>query len=45
MAENSCDGTQNLTPQTTTLTVKKSFSYATPAYSLVVIRIKGSRNK
>jgi alpha-L-arabinofuranosidase len=43
MAENSCDGTQNIMPQTTTLAVKKSFTYTAPAYSLVVIRLNGSR--
>jgi len=43
MAENSCDGTQNVMPQTTTLAVKKSFAYTAPAYSLVVIRIKGNK--
>ena len=43
MAENSCDGAQNIMPQSTTLAVKKSFTYTAPAYSLVVVRIKGSR--
>jgi alpha-L-arabinofuranosidase len=43
MAENSCDGAQNIMPQSATLTVKKSFTYTAPAWSLVVIRIKGSK--
>ena len=38
-AENSFEGTQNITPQTSNLTVNKSFTYQVPASSLTVIRI------
>ncbi|OQP54525.1 alpha-N-arabinofuranosidase [Niastella yeongjuensis] len=38
-AENSCAGSQNIQPQTSKLTVNKSFTYQAPANSLTVIRI------
>lgn len=38
-AENSFEGTQNITPQTAALTVRKSFTYQVAASSLTVIRI------
>lgn len=37
--ENNFEGTQNITPQTSNLTVNKSFTYQAPASSLTVIRI------
>jgi alpha-L-arabinofuranosidase len=39
MAENSCDGAQNITPQTSNITVSKTFTYQAPANSMTVIRI------
>ncbi|MFL5746496.1 MAG: alpha-L-arabinofuranosidase C-terminal domain-containing protein, partial [Niastella sp.] len=38
-AENSFENTQNITPQTSNLTVNKSFTYQAPASSLTVIRV------
>ncbi len=38
-AENSCDGSKNIQPQTSNLTVNKFFSLPGPASSLTVIRI------
>jgi alpha-L-arabinofuranosidase len=38
--ENSCDGAQNLVPQTSNITVSKSFTYQAPANSLTIIRIQ-----
>jgi alpha-L-arabinofuranosidase len=38
--ENSCNGTQNITPQTSGYTVNKTFTYQAPPASLSVIRIK-----
>lgn len=40
VAENRCDGTQNLIPQASNITISKSFSYQAPANSLSVIRIR-----
>jgi alpha-N-arabinofuranosidase len=40
LTENSCDGTQNVVPQTSNITVSKSFTYQAPANSLTIIRIQ-----
>jgi alpha-N-arabinofuranosidase len=46
MTENSCNGAQNAVPQTSNITVSKSFTYQTPANSLTIIRIQSKgKNK
>jgi alpha-L-arabinofuranosidase len=40
MAENSYDDARNVVPQTSNITVSKSFTYQAPANSLAVIRIQ-----
>jgi alpha-L-arabinofuranosidase len=45
LAENSCDGAQNITPNTSAYTVNKSFTYQAPPYSISVIRVRGSKRQ